>query len=162
MNLSFEAVTQSEYIERATGDWKKSSISKNFNKLAENHALLKFVDKNNMSIKYIVNPDLLINTSSKEELDIKINEDEFAELWSFIVEIPLSSNELRILIELILHGETSISELSRRKGWKISGISKSMKSLFNRGLVDCNVKETYRVFSLNRQELEKKIGRKEK
>lgn len=72
---------------------------------------------------------------------------DFKRVWEQIGNSTMiNGNGYRVLVELLLNGETTQTELSKRRNWKFSSVSNSMRKLYDMKLVDCKAKNRKLVY----------------
>ena len=137
--------TQKGFIERRR--WNRTSISKTFKRLYEEHFLYCKLD--GREIVYAINEDLFKNDECYQRV-IKIDYNSLIKIWNVICEMnELSANCYRVFLDVLIYGETTQKELWERRGWKIAGVSATFNKLYDMNLLILDEKKGQKIYTAN-------------
>lgn len=143
--LNGGVTTQRKFLERR--DWNRTSVSKTFKRLYDEHFL--YCDLDGREIVYKVNQNLFCE-SNVEKRNIFIDVDMLCKVWNVICEMSeLSANSYRIFIDILLYGATTQKDLWERRGWKIAGVSATFRKLHDMNLLTLHEENGKKIYSAN-------------
>ncbi len=136
----YGSCTQKEFRERR--NWEKGSISKSFKRLYE-EGFLYCLLKEDRKILYCINKELF-NERQGCCSRIAIDMPTFLRVWNVIIEnTKLSANTYRILLDIVIYGATTQSELCERRRWIQSSVNTAFKKLSDMKLITRIDKKRY-------------------